>query len=76
MKPTFVALPSLTSHSTSYECSRGILCQPQHSHHSPLTKLGVIISYSLRLEEKTTLLSTYIIHWNITTESTLKKSIY
>ena len=31
MKPTFVALPSLTSHSTFYECSRGILCQPQDS---------------------------------------------
>ena len=54
-KPTFVALPSLTSHSTFYECLRGILCQPQDSPHSPLTRLGVIISYSLRLERKTTL---------------------
>ena len=54
-KPTFVALPSLTSHSTFYECSRGILCQPQDSPHSPLTRLGVIISYSLRLERKITL---------------------
>ena len=53
-KPTFVALPSLTSHSTFYECSRGILCQPQDSPHSPLTRLGVIISYSLRLERKIT----------------------
>ena len=54
-KPTFVALPSLTSHSTFYECSRGILCQPQDSPHSPLTRLGVIISFSLRLERKITL---------------------
>ena len=54
-KPTFVALPSLTSHSTFYECSRGILCQPQDSPHSPLMKLGVIISYSLHLERKITL---------------------
>ena len=54
MKPTFVALPSLTSHSTFYECSRGILCQPQDSPHSPVTRLGVIISYSLRLERKIT----------------------
>ena len=54
-KPTFVALPSLTSHSTFYECSRGILCQPQASPHSPLTRLGVIISYSLHLERKITL---------------------
>ena len=54
-KPTFVALPSLTSHSTFYECSRGILCQPQDSRHSPLTRLGVIISYSLCLERKITL---------------------
>ena len=54
-KWTFVALPSLTSHSTFYECSRGILCQPQDSPHSPLTRLGVIISYSLHLERKITL---------------------
>ena len=54
-KPTFVALPSLTSYSTFYDCSRGILCQPQASPHSPLTRLGVIISYSLRLERKITL---------------------
>ena len=54
-KPTFVALPSLTSHSTFYECSRGILCQPQDYPHSPLTRLGVIISYSLCLERKITL---------------------
>ena len=60
-KPTFVALPSLTSHSTFYEYSRDILCQPQDSPHSPLTRLGVIISYSLRLERKITLPSTSII---------------
>ena len=54
-KPTFVALPSLTSHSTFYECSRSILCKPQDSPLSPLTRLGVIISYSLRLERKITL---------------------
>ena len=60
-KPTFVALPSLTSHPTFYECSRGILCQPQDSPNSPLTRLGVIISYSLRLKRKITLPSTSII---------------
>ena len=60
-KPTFVALPSLTSHSIFYECSRGILCQPQDSPQSPLTRLGVTISYSLHLERKITLPSTSII---------------
>ena len=50
--PTFVALPSLTSHSTFYECLRS---KPQDSPHSPLTRLGVIISYSLCLERKITL---------------------
>ena len=58
-KPTFVALPSLTSHSTFYECSRSILCKPQDSPHSLLTRLGVIISYSLHLEGKITLPSTF-----------------
>ena len=53
-KPTFVALPFLTSHSTFYKCSRSILCQPQHPPHSPSTRLGVIISYSLHLERKIT----------------------
>ena len=75
-KPTFVALPYLTSHSTFYECLRGIPCQPQDSCHSPLWKLGVIISYSICLERRITSPSTYIIHWNITTESTAKKWIY
>ena len=60
-KPTFVALPSLTSHSTFYECSRSIFCKPQDSPHSPLTRLGVIISYSLHLERKITSPSTSII---------------
>ena len=54
-KRTFVSLPSLTSHSTFYECLRSILCKPQDSPHSPLTRLGVIISYSLCLETKITL---------------------
>ena len=60
-EPTFVALPSLTSHSTFYEYSRGILCQPQGTPLSPLTRLGVIISYSLHLERKITLPWTSII---------------
>ena len=75
-KPTFVALPSLTTHSTFYECSRGIPCQPQDSPHRHMTRLVVIISYSLHLERKITLPSTFITHWNITTESTQKKLIY
>ena len=75
-KPTLVALPSLTSHSTFYKCSRGIHCQPQDSPHNPLTKLGVIISYSIRLERRITLPSTYIIRWTTTMASTPKKSIY
>ena len=54
-KLTFIALPSLTSHSTFYESSRGRLSQPQDSPHSPLTRLGVIISYSLHLVRKITL---------------------
>ena len=54
-KPTIIALPSLTSHPTFYECSRSILCKPQDSPHSPLTRLGVIISYSLCLERIITL---------------------
>ena len=61
MKLTFIALPSLTSHSTFYECSRSILCQPRDSPHSPLTRLGVIVSYSQHLERKITLPSTFII---------------
>ena len=75
-KPTFVALPNLTSHSTLHECSRGIFYQPQYSPHSPLTKLGVIIPYFLRLERKIISPSTFIIRWNTTTESTPMKLIY
>ena len=60
-KPTFVVLPSFTSHSTFYECLRSILCKPQDSPTRPLTRLGVIISYSLHLERKITSSSTSII---------------
>ena len=76
MKQTFVALPSLTSHSTFCECSKGRLCPARISHHSPLTRPVVIISYSLRLERKITLPSTYIIHWKTKKESTPKTLIY
>ena len=75
-KPTFVALPNLTSHSTFHECSRGIFYQPQYSPHDPLTKLGVIALYFLRLERKIISPSTFIICWNTTTESTPTKLIY
>ena len=59
-KQTFVALPSLTSHSTFYESLRGTPCQPQASPHRHLTKPVVIISYSIRLERRIILLSTFI----------------
>ena len=75
-KLTFVALPSLTSHSTFCECSKGILCPAHISHHSPLMRLVVIISYSLCLERKITLPSISIIHWKTKKESTPKKLIY
>ena len=75
-KPTFVALPYLTSHSTFHECLRGTPCQPQASLHRHLTKPVVIILYSICLERKITLLSTFITCWNTTTESTQKKLIY
>ena len=75
-KPTFVALPNLTSHSTLHVCSRGIFYQPQYSPHSPLTKLGVIILYFLCLERKIISPSTFIIRWNTTNESTPTKLIY
>ena len=75
-KPTFVALPNLTSHSTFHKCSRGTPCQPQASLHKHLTKPVVITFYSIRLERKTTLLLTSTTCWNTTTESTQKKSIY
>ena len=75
-KPTFVALPYLTSYSTFHKCLRGTPCQPQAFLHKHLTKPVVIISYSICLERKITLLSTFITHWNTTMESTQKKSIY
>ena len=75
-KPTFVALPNLTSHSTFHECSRGIIYQPQYSPHGHLTKLGVITLYFLCLERKIISPSTFIIRWNTTTESTPTKLIY
>ena len=68
MKPTFVVIPYLTSYSTFHECSRGTPCQPQASLHKDLTKPVVIISYSIRLERKITLLSTSITCWNTTTD--------
>ena len=75
-KPTFVALPNLTSPSTLHKCSRGIFYQPQYFPHSPLTNLGMIIPYFLRLERKIISPSTFIIRWNTTTESTLMRLIY
>ena len=74
-KPTFIALPYLTSHSTFHECSRRTPCQPQASSHRHLTKPVAIISYSIRLERRITFLSTFITCWNTTTEYTQKKSI-
>ena len=74
-KPTFVALSNLTSHSTFHEISKGTPCQPQASLHKHLTKPAVIISYSTHLERKITSLSTSTTRWNITMESTQKKSI-
>ena len=75
-KRTFVALLSLTSHSTFYECSRSILCQPQHPPHCPLTRLGVIISYSLHLERKitsplTSIISPYV--YSETSDETIRR---
>ena len=75
-KPTFVALPNLTSHSTFHKCSRGTPCQPQASLPEHLTKPVVIISYCIHLERKITLRLTSTTRWNTTTESTQKKSIY
>ena len=75
-KPTFVALPNLTSHSTFHECLRGIFYQPQYSPHGHLTKLGVITLNFLRLERKIISPSTFIICWNTTPESTPTKLIY
>ena len=53
-KPTFGALPYLTSYSTFHKCLRGTPCQPQASLPKHLTKLVVIILYSICLERKIT----------------------
>ena len=76
MKLTLVDLPSSIDHSTFHECSKGILCLAPISHHSFLTRPVLIISYSLRLGRKTTLLSTSTIRWKNERESTPKKLIY
>ena len=73
MKLTLVALPSSIDHSTFCVCSKGILCLPPISHHSPLTRPVVIILYSLRLGRKITLPSTSTIRWKTERESTPKK---
>ena len=75
-KLTLVDLPSSTDHSTFHECSKGILCLEHTSHHSPLTRQVVTISYSLHLGRKNTLLSTSTIRWKTERESTPKKLIY
>ena len=75
-KLTLIDLPSSIDHSTFRECSKGILCLPPTSHHSPLTRPVVIISYSLRPGRKIMSPSTSTIHWKTERESTLKKLIY
>ena len=75
-KLTLVDLPSSIDHSTFHECSKGILCLAPTSHHSPLTRPVVIISYSLRLGRKNTLPSTSTTCWKTEKESTPKRSIY
>ena len=75
-KLTLVDLPSSIDHSTSHECSKGILCLAPTFHHSPLTRPVVIISYSLRLGRKNTLPSTSTICWKTERESTPKRLIY
>ena len=75
-KLTLVDLPSSTDHSTFHECLKGILCLALTSHHSPLTRQVVIISYSLHLGRKNTLPSTSTIRWKTERESTPKRLIY
>ena len=75
-KLTLVDLPSSINHSTFHECSKGILSLAATFHHSPLTRPVVIISYSLRLGRKNTLLSTSTTRWKTKWESTPKRSIY
>ena len=76
MKLTLVDLPSSIDHSTSHECSKGILCLAPTFHQSTLTRPVVIISYSLRLGRKSTLPSTSTIRWKTERESTPKRLIY
>ena len=75
-KLTLVDLPSSTNHSTFHECSKGLLCLALTSHHSPLTRQVVIISYSLHLGRKNMLPSTSTILWKTERESTPKRLIY
>ena len=75
-KLTLVDPQSSIDHSTSHECSKGILCLAPTFHHSPLTRPVVIISYSLRLGRKNTLPSTSITRWKTERESTPKRLIY
>ena len=75
-KLTLVDLPSSIDHSTFHECSKGILCLAPTFYQSPLTRLVVIISYSLRLGRKNMLPSTSTIHWKTKRESTPKRLIY
>ena len=75
-KLTLVDLPSSIDHSTFHECTKGILCLALTSHQSPLTRQVVIISYSLHLGRKNTLLSTSTIRWRNKRESTPKRLIY
>ena len=69
-KLTLIDLPSSINHSTSHECSTGILCLAPTFHHTTLTGPVVIISYSLRLGRKNMLPSTSTIRWK--TERVLK----
>ena len=75
-KLTLVDLPSSIDHSTFHEYSKGILCLAPTFIHCPLTRPVVIISYSLRLGRKNTLLSTSTTRWKTERESTPKRSIY
>ena len=76
MKLALVDLPSSIDHSTSHECSKGILCLAPTFHQSPLKRPVVIISYSLRLGRKSTLPSTSIILWKTERQSTPKRLFY
>ena len=75
-KLTLVDLPSSIDHSTFHECSKGIPCLAPTFHQRFLTRLVVIILYSLCLGRKNTLPSTSTIHWKTERESTPKRLIY